>query len=251
MSTTFARIPSSENLHDRVTRLLALRVLEAERDSQELVFPNEADLCQQLGVSRTILREAMKVLAAKGIVEVRPRSGTRANPRTLWNLLDPEILTWQSQLGPDARFLRDMCEVRLAIEPIASGFAALRATPDEIAIIGHCLEQREAKAATVHLDEAVDLDLQFHASVVGACHNLLLEQLSAAIRQPFRTALSYTNRLPGSDALGLAIHRDLYEAISRRDPLKARAAAEELVGLAMLFVEQVIQMSLKPATAEA
>jgi GntR family transcriptional regulator, galactonate operon transcriptional repressor len=238
----FPRITAPENLHARVTRMLALRVLEAERASEQLAFPNEAELCQQLGVSRTIVREAVKVLADKGMVEVRPRSGTRARRRSEWNLLDPDILAWQAELQPDGRFLRDLCEVRLAIEPIASGFAALRASTEEILGIERCLEQREAKAAGADLDEAIDLDLQFHAAVVAACHNPLLEQLSAAIRQPFRTALSYTSRLPASEALALGAHRALFEAIGRRDPLKARSAAEEVVGLAMLTVEEVIRL---------
>jgi DNA-binding FadR family transcriptional regulator len=241
VDTTFARIATPENLHDRVTHTLALRVLEAERGSEQLAFPNEAELCQQLGVSRTIVREAVKVLTDKGMVEVRPRLGTRARPRSEWNLLDPDILGWQAELSPDARFLRDLCEVRLAIEPIASGFAALRARPEEIESIGRCLERKEARAAGVDREEAVDLDLQFHAAVVAACHNVLLEQLSAAIRRPFRTALSYTAQLRASEALGLAAHRNLYEAIVGRDPLKARGASEEIVGLAMLAVEQVIR----------
>jgi GntR family transcriptional regulator, galactonate operon transcriptional repressor len=236
---TFARIAAPENLHDRVTRALAVRVLEAERASEPLIFPNEADLCRELGVSRTILREAVKVLADKGMVDVRPRSGTRARPRPEWKLLDPDILAWQAELGPDARFLRDLCEVRLAIEPIAAGFAALRATAEEIDAIGRCLEQRESRSASE--EEIAELDLRFHAAVVGASHNLLLEQLSAAIRQPFRAALSYTVRLRASSALGLAAHKALFEGISGRDPLRARAAAEEIVGLAMLAVEQVIR----------
>jgi DNA-binding FadR family transcriptional regulator len=86
------RIIAPENLHDRVTRALALQVLEAERDARVLVFPNVADLCQQLGVSRTILREAVKVLADKGMLEARQRLGTRATPRAAWNQLDPDIL---------------------------------------------------------------------------------------------------------------------------------------------------------------
>lgn len=240
MGTAFPRVDSIENLHNRVTRTLAIRILEAERAGETLNFPNEADLCDQLGVSRTIVREAVKVLADKGMVEVRPRSGTRAKPRSEWNLLDPDILAWQAELQPDGRFLRDLCEVRLAIEPVAAGFAALRASAEEIAAIGRCLEERETKAAGA--SEVIDLDLQFHAAVVAACHNPLLDQLSAAIRHPFRTALAYTSRLPASAELGLAAHRSLFEAISRRDPLKARAAAEEIVGLAMLTVEEVLRL---------
>ena len=241
MSTGFHRIQPSENLHDRVTRVLALRIIQAEQDSEQLAFPNEAELCLQLGVSRSILREAVKVLTDKGMLDVRPRTGTRARPRACWNLLDRDILAWQAQLHPDPRFLRDLCEVRLAIEPTASGFAALRATPDEIETLAHCLEARESAAATASPEQAIDLDLRFHTAVVEASHNPLFQQLSETIREPFRAALVYTTLLQASVALELEAYRTLFDAIRRRDPLAARAASEEIVGWAMLAVEQVIR----------
>jgi len=241
MSTSFNKIRAPEKLHHCVTRTLALRVMDAERASERLDFPNEAELCQQLGVSRSILREAVKVLADKGMMEVRPRSGMRSRPRAEWNVLDPDILGWQAQLSPDPRFLRDLCEVRLAIEPTASGFAAVRATPQEIAAIEECLERREAVTGSVNFEEAINLDLQFHTAVVAASHNPLFQRLSASIREPFRVALSYTARLRASVALELAAHRTLLDAIRRHQPMAARAAAEEIVGYAMLAVEQVVR----------
>ncbi len=233
-----SRIEAPENLHDRVLRALALQIIRSEQASEPLLFPNEAGLCNQLGVSRSILREAVKVLADKGMVEVRPRSGTRARPRGEWNLLDPDVLAWRAQVRPDAAFLRDLCEVRLAIEPTASGFAALRATPEEVAAIRDCLERR-GRATTP--EEAVEADVQFYAAVVGASHNLLFQQLNAAIREPFRAALSYTVRLAASVKLWMVGYQALFEAIERRHPLAARAASEEIVGWAMLAVEQVIR----------
>jgi DNA-binding FadR family transcriptional regulator len=237
---SFPQIKVPENLHSRVTRVLALQVLEAERDSRSLVFPNETELCHQLGVSRTILREAVKVLADKGMVEARQKLGTCAKPRTAWNQLDPDILGWWAELGPDTHFLRDLCEVRLAIEPTASGFAAVRATSDEIEAIGRYLKLREAKVKASNFGEAVDLNLEFHSAVAAACHNSLLEQLNRAISRPLRIALSYTTALHASDVLDIAAHRQLYEAICTHDSMKARAAAERIVGFAMLGVEEVI-----------
>lgn len=241
MIPEFHRVEASTNLHGRVTRALAVQVIQAERAAQSIVFPNEARLCEQLGVSRTILREAVKVLADKGMVDVRPRAGTRSKPRAEWNLLDPDILGWQTQLGPDPNLLRDLCEVRLAIEPTASSFAALRATPEEVDEIQRCLERREARVASARREDAVDLDLQFHAAVVGASHNALFRHLNAMIREPFRAALSFTVQLPASEALGIEGYRALFQAIRGRDPLAARNASADIVGLAMLAVEQVIR----------
>lgn len=224
-------------LHSATTRALALRLIRADGCAPPLALPNEADLCRELGVSRTVVRESVKVLADKGMLEVRPRTGTRARPRGEWNLLDPDILAWRAEARPDAAFLRDLCEVRLAIEPTAAGFAALRATPEEIAAIARCLDRRAAGPAR----ESIDLDLEFHSAVVAACHNPLLMELSGAIRQPFRTALALTSRAPGAAELGLEAHRALLAAIERRDPLAARSAADRIVGLAMLAVEAVIR----------
>jgi len=246
-ATSFDRLKAPENLHSKVTRALALRVIEGERASTPVIFPNEAGLCEQLGVSRSILREAVKVLVDKGMLEVRPRSGTRSRPRSEWNLLDPDVLAWQSELEPDARFLRDLCEVRLAMEPTAAAFAALRATPEEIAEIQLCLERREAHLQSAEIEEAVDLDLQFQTAVIAASHNPLFQQLNAVIRQPFRTALGYTVRLPAAVALDVEGCRRIFDGIVGRNPLAARAASEETVGLAMIAVEQIIR-SLEKST---
>jgi GntR family galactonate operon transcriptional repressor len=240
-TSPFAQVATIDSLHNRVTRALAVRVIEAERNGQLIAFPNEAELCKQLGVSRSILREAVKVLEDKGMVQVRPRSGTKARTRVDWNQLDPDILAWQSELKPDARFLRDLCEVRLAIEPIASGFAALRATQDEIAVIRQCLERRLEIHAADDLEAAVEADLQYHTAVVAASHNPLFQQLNTTVRAPYRVALSYTLLLPASVALELDEYRTLTEAIEQRNPLASRRSAEEIVGFAMLAVEQVIR----------
>jgi GntR family transcriptional regulator, galactonate operon transcriptional repressor len=237
----FPRIVVPENLHSRVTRVLALQVLEAEREGRDLLFPNEADLCLQLGVSRTILREAVKVLADKGMVEVRQRLGTRSRPRGSWNQLDPDILGWRAETRPDARFLRELCEVRLAIEPTAAGFAAVRASDEEIQAIDRLLEAREEWLKKLQSEVAIDASLDFHSAVVAASHNPLLEQLNRAIRGPMRTALAYTRGFRASDLIDIAAHRRLFHALERRDAMKARAEAEKIVGLAMLSIEEAVR----------
>lgn len=227
-------------LHDRVVRILAEQVLDAERQGREAGFPNEDELCRQLGVSRTVLRESMKVLADKGMVEMKPRWGTRATPRSKWRLLDPDILAWEAEAHPAPQFLRDLCEVRLAIEPTAAGFAAVRATESEMEAIGECLRRRESMTEKARFDEMVELDLCFHAAIVEASHNPLFRELNSTIREPFRTALGYTSRVPANIELGLDAHRELMDGLRRRDPLQSKAASEKVVGLAMLAVEAVI-----------
>lgn len=238
-----------EKLHARVTRQLARRVIESEKCSNLIAFPREADLCVELGVSRSILRESMKVLADKGMVGMKPRAGTFSRPRSQWRQLDPDILAWQAEVCPDAQFLRDLCEVRLAIEPTAAGFAAVRARLGDLVRIEDCLREREAKDAIATSSELIDLDLRFHMAVVAASYNPLLIELSEIIRQPFRTALACTSRFRSAVELSLQAHRDLFEALSRKQPLEARRAAEQVVGFAMLAVERAVlanKMAARP-----
>lgn len=238
MGTAHSSPLSEGRLHPRVTSLLARRVIESDRGGSIITFPKEADLCQELGVSRTSLREAMKVLADKGMVEMKPKAGTRSRPRLAWRLLDPDILGWQAEAGADAQFLRDLCEVRLAIEPTAAGFAAVRASDEELARIDECLQERRTLGIAANVERVIELDLSFQTAVVEASHNPLLVQLSASIKEPFRVALGYASHFPAAVRLGLEAHEVLVESLRQRDPLRARRAAEEVVGFAMLAMEK-------------
>ena len=120
-------LAAPDRLTTRVTRILAGRVMDQDRRGRPLVFPKEADLCLELGVSRTVIRESMKVLADKGMVEIKPRAGTRARPRSHWRLLDPDILAWQAESHPSAEFLRGLCEM---IEERLSGSDERRTVGD-------------------------------------------------------------------------------------------------------------------------
>ncbi len=238
---------AQRKLHSLVTRELAMRIIEADRRSEIISFPNEAELSTHLGVSRTVVREAMKVLTDKGLVEMRPKAGTRSRPRSAWKLLDPDILAWQAELKPDARFLLDLCEVRLAIEPTASGFAAVRATQQELDEIARQLMLREALPKDAELEKTVDQDLEFFTAVVAASHNPLLVNLHNIIRPPFRTTLLYTFHSAATITLSLKAQKELFKALHRRDPVAASKAAERAVGVAMLAVEEHVGATLRPS----
>ncbi len=231
-----------EKLHNRVVRTLARRVLHAE--GKVVQFPKEADLSLELGVSRSILRESMKVLVDKGMVEMKPKAGTRSRPRAQWRLLDPDILAWQAEDNPSPEFLRNLCEVRLAIEPTAAGFAAVRATAGEIAVMERCFAERSG-CAKLPVERLIELDLELHGAIVEASHNPLLAQLSAIIRPPIRMALGVTAQFASTLNLGLEAHAALLDALRRHDPIAARRAADEVVGFAMVAVEKVIRKRLK------
>jgi DNA-binding FadR family transcriptional regulator len=156
-----------------------------------------------------------------------------------------DVLAWQTEHCPNPQFLRELCEVRLAIEPPAAAFAALRASPEEIGAIGRTIDRREAMAQAGRFDEIIDLDLDFHTALIAASHNSLFQHLDSVIRHPFRAALGCTSRLPAAVALGLEARRSLIGSLQRRNPLAARKASEEIVGFAMLAIEEVIASQKK------
>jgi DNA-binding FadR family transcriptional regulator len=216
---------SGERLHDRVTRTLACAVLSGELP--EGYVTSELALCGRLDVSRTILRESIKVLVSKGLLEVRPRVGVTVRNRSEWYLFDPDVLAWQSEQFVDGQFIRTLCEVRLIVETSAAALAATRATRDQRDRIAKCFQSMEAKVANKQAYD--DADIAFHGAIFEACHNDLLRQLSTTIRQ----ALQLQDR-SGSESRSdvqesLELHRHLARTIVQGDATLARNAMESII----------------------
>src|SRR5579859_3319927 len=152
-------------LHEQVVRALALRIMLLNRDSEDTTLPTEMELSVELNVSRNIIREAAKVLASKGLIEIRPKTGMRIRHRSDWNLFDPDMLNWQFEVGPDEKFFRDLYDLRSVVEPAAAERAALRATDDEIAELEKCYQHMEL--AVDDLDAHTAADTQFHATIIA------------------------------------------------------------------------------------
>ena len=135
-----------QRLHDQITRYLAIQILRGKLRDGIPGFSSETELSDYLQVSRTSLRESIKVLAAKGLVEVRPKLGIRLRPREEWNLMDPDLLDWQGEAGVDDLFVRNLCEVRLVVETAACELAALRGSEKDFAQIKNAYRQAESVA---------------------------------------------------------------------------------------------------------
>jgi len=178
-------------------------------------------------VSRTVVREAVKVLAAKGLVESRPKVGTRVRPRREWNLLDPDVLAWQIEVGPNAEFLGQALELRRMIEPAAARLAAERATEAEIAAL---YEAYEAMAAAGDdLDAFMEPDLRFHSLLLEACGNELLEHMSEIFTAVLRTIFAYSSSSSRSYPRAARRHRAIVRAIEERDADAAELAVLRLI----------------------
>jgi DNA-binding FadR family transcriptional regulator len=186
------------------------------------VLPNEATLGTEFGVSRTALREAIKVLASKGLVEVRRKTGTRVRPHAEWNMLDPEVLTWLFSGTGIPAGMSDLIEVRKVVEPAAARMAALRATSEDLAGI------REAylamQQATGDLPSSVESDLRFHLAVLEATHNVFMRPFGALIQAALRASFRLTSSNNTLYRKTLTLHRAVADAIEVENGDEAETA---------------------------
>ena len=206
---------SRPRVHRDVVETLAHRILSGIIKPGESL-PNTQNLSSALGVSRSALREAIKVLSAKGMLDVRPRTGTRVLPRSSWNLMDPELLSWS---GPilDADLVRSLLECRKLIEPGAAALAAQRATPAQLAEIEAALAQMDAEA----LEDRVQADLNFHVAILRASSNLFLAQWGQTVSSVLLAAFRLSTGATHSYDATFSAHRDVVDAICKRDPAAA------------------------------
>ena len=151
------------------------------------LLPIEADLARELGVSRPSLREGLRALAAKGLVETRTRRGTIVRPKECWDILDSDVLAWMANAPPDQEFLMALLELRTSIEPVAARLAAQRASPRQVLDIE---ESYRAMAASLpdDIEACCQHDLDLHERIIAAAGNVFLARFAAVIRTALRTS---------------------------------------------------------------
>lgn len=207
-------------------------------------FPIEAQLCEQLGASRSILREAVKMLTAKGLLGARPRHGTWIRSEAEWNLLDPDVLRWLLERKFSLSLLAEFTEVRLAIEPTAAALAASSATPETIAPMRQAIERM--KAAKNGKDDPLDSDIAFHVAVLHASGNRFFSQLEELIDTALRISIQLTNRFKGVALADVPDHERVLNAIAERNPDKARAAMDRILREVMDLIAQAKSLPEPP-----
>lgn len=199
-------------------------------------FPIEAELCKRLGVSRSVLREAVKMLTTKGLLNARPRQGTWVEPETNWNLLDPDVLRWFLQRKFSPTLLLEFTQVRLAIEPMAASMAARLASDEAKAAIIAGLDRM--KAAERGEDDPLESDIAFHVAILRASGNRFLAQMRDLIDVALRTSIRLTNRRKGVPLASIADHQKVSDAILAGDAEGASRAMRELMLEALVLIEQ-------------
>jgi DNA-binding FadR family transcriptional regulator len=222
------------NLREQVLNELGQAIARGELSPGDRL-PNEADLGEEYGVSRTVVREAIKGLAARGLVASRSRVGTVVCARDQWKLLDPDVLSWTFQSDPSSDVLWKLTETRLVVEPVAAKWAAERADADEKDRIERCFK---------HLEEAVgqqanwiQADVAFHDSILMACHNELIVNLVRTLRGALHESREATvmiakqhgARHGAATQQALELHREPYEAIMEGDGDRAHEGMQAVI----------------------
>ena len=212
-------------VHSSIARDIGLRIVRGDYPPGS-ILPNEAQWSQSFGVGRSAVREAIKILMAKGLLASRPKVGSRVEPRERWNLLDRDVLSWYAMVPDKAAFLRTVQEFRYIIEPEATAFAAMRRTHAQMEEISRaCREMGEAPS----LVERTRADTRFHLAILRASGNELLVPLGALIESAFAQLFNFTSGEVGGLQHAQKLHENIEKNIRLQRPAAARAAVRKLL----------------------
>ncbi len=234
--------PSSARPFDLALDRLAVGIVSGRYPSGSLL-PNETSLGTDVAVSRTAYREAVKFLTAKGLIEAKPKSGTRVRPQSDWNLLDPDILRWSLRGGVTVAFVRDLFELRRCVEPDVTRLAALRRSDADLKAIRIEVERLEAR--TPLTNASIAADIAFHEHIFEASGNRALSCLKSVVSTTVLWSLGIKREADnGAFVRSIADHRRIYEAIAARDGELAAALSMALITSALTETEWAL--SIKP-----
>lgn len=221
----FSRLAPRRTLssHGHLVRVLGSEILAGVYPPGSNL-PAEADLLARFQISRPVLREALKTLAAKGLVVQKTRVGTRVLDPVNWNLFDAEVLSWKVDLGIDDAFRQTLVEVRRAVEPSAAALAARRATPAQISELRRCIERMRAPGQSAEAFAVADLE--FHLAVAAASGNVLMRSLAAVIETVLVATFSRTSPVDRTELHESVVdaHEAIVEAIAVGDETRAGEA---------------------------
>lgn len=199
------------------------------RFPQSSILPGDSELMDRFKVSRTVLREAMKTLAGKGLIQAKARIGTRVRDRADWNLFDRDVLHWHAEVGFEPAFIDHVLEIRMVLEPEAAAFAAQRRSPEQLETLYGWVERMSV--GPERQGAFVTADLNFHLAVATAAGNPFLRSISTLIEIALGAVLTISS--PADDPRRLlrsvADHRAIADAIARRDSEAARASMRAVI----------------------
>ena len=212
---------------DRITHLFGKQIAQGDY-VPGAALPSEAELCERFGTSRNVMREVIKVLSTKRLIDAQRHRGLFVMPSEQWNYLDADVLEWVLEKGLHVSLLRSLVEVRSLIEPSISRWAAERATAVDLVGIEASFNRMENSLPDTEAFQAADID--FHRAVLVASHNVVMQQMSDAVVALQRAIFEFTFRTDGEHIrLTIREHRDLFEAIRRKNPDVAEDVSRRMV----------------------
>lgn len=222
--------PAARNFHTFVINEIGHAIVTGKFPVGS-ILASDAVMMETYGVSRTVLREALKTLEAKGLVEARPKVGTRVSPTSRWSLFDPQVLSWHYYAKPDRRFYESLFDVRRALETRAASLAAQRRTAENIRVMKYWLHQMDS--ANGDLENHGIAALEIHRTVAETSGNALMRSVTGIVELTLALALrqcAATNAKPYLQAT-LENLSTLVVAIGEANSSEAAAAAERAIGL--------------------
>ncbi|WP_117234898.1 FadR/GntR family transcriptional regulator [Vibrio maerlii] len=224
MSGAFNSIAGSKrSLHVQVAREIARGILSGKL-AQGSILPGEMELCEQFGVSRTALREAVKLLTSKGLLQSRPKVGTKVIDRAYWNFLDPQLIEWMDGLADTDQFCGQFLGLRRAIEPEACALAAQFATAEQRIQLSETFQEMVEVAESPVFDQEkwMDVDTRFHSLIFNATGNDFYLPFGNILTTMFVNFIAHSSE-EGSTCINE--HRQIYDAIMAGNSDKARQAS--------------------------
>ena len=222
----------SLRLHGTIARDIGVRIVSG-RIQPGAILNGEIEASEQLHVSRTAYREAVRILAAKGMVESRPKYGTRISEPRRWHLLDPDVISWIfSADQPDERLLEALFEMRTIIEPAATALAAERRTEAHLQALRKALDLMAEKSLAGVAGQAADRE--FHSVLLEASGNAFLASFTSGVAAGVAWTTIYKQRKSPLARDPIPDHERVYQAVAKGDPAAAREAMTTLIRLALL-----------------
>ena len=229
---------NNRNLTHQVTYELGVAIVQGSYRVGD-PLPTEAELGARFDISRSVIREAVKMLTAKGLISSRPRQGIRVLPATQWNIFDTDVLHWMLTGRPSLELLKEFTELRGGIEPEAAMLAARLQNREAIDAIAAALER--LRLADQGEDDPLEADIAFHTAILMASNNRFFIQLRGFIQAALRVSIACTNQLKGVKSASYDDHRRVFDAIDAGDAEGAHNSMNDLLIEALELIESSIQ----------
>ncbi|MGN0920772.1 MAG: FadR/GntR family transcriptional regulator [Cellvibrio sp.] len=237
-------LDTGRNLTHQLTHQIGQAIVQGHY-AIDKPFPTEAELSAQFNISRSVTREAVKMLTAKGLIASRPRQGIRVMPSKQWNMFDADVLSWTLNARPSLGLLREFTQLRMAIEPEAAILAAQNCRDQSsMKAIGDALLRM--KNAGLGQDDPLSADIEFHCAILSASNNRFFYQLREFIQVALRVSIASTNQLKGVLTANYDDHKRIFDAIREGNGEAAAAATKVLLVEVMELIEYSLATQPSP-----